>query len=370
MRVHGIHLDSNSEDVELSGVIDDYRVWYKFPKGYSVSTKGDAFLAAALLPAMRKGEALEIEEGSPVSSRLLNGADQIQDIFQSWYPFLRKIPIRAQASVTTTGNPGVASFYSGGVDGTHTFLRHAKEITHLIFVKGIDMQLDNDRLFKSALACNRRFAESHGTTLIPVISNVRFFFHSFKSLNWIICQGAGLASIAVALGFAKNYVAASLTYRDFYPWGSQSLTDRLWSTESTEIVHDGAETTRNEKLRKLGEDQSALEILRVCWQDAGYNCGKCEKCLRTRISLRVLGLSAPTLAPLDSLAEIHRIEVYSDDVINALRETIDLSLRRNDRELHKALLKCLRRHDRKKAIVEFDRVFFGGLFKRLVRRAI
>src|SRR5262249_10973275 len=64
-----------------------------------------------------------------------------------------------------------------------------------------------------------------------------------------------------------------------------------WSSETTELVHDGCEATRIEKARRIATSPVALSSLRVCWEnrDGAYNCGRCEKCLRTMINLLVVG---------------------------------------------------------------------------------
>src|SRR5262245_36307721 len=137
MRVADVQVRRLAGATELSADLGGYTVWYRFPADFAVSPRGDAPLAAALLPAMLRGEPLEVERRAPVSPRLLDGIDTLQDIFRTWYPFLQKVPVRAEPAEAPVLNPGVASFFSGGVDGTYTFLKHRRRITHLLFVKGI-----------------------------------------------------------------------------------------------------------------------------------------------------------------------------------------------------------------------------------------
>src|SRR5262245_64693715 len=134
MRVSDVQLQPTNGGQELSALFDDYRVWFRFPTGYQLAPRGDPFLAASLLPAMLQGEALEIDPHAPVSPRLLEHVGRLQDIFHCWNPKFRRIPIAASQSVAEAANPGVASFFSGGVDASYTFLRHAEEISHLIFL--------------------------------------------------------------------------------------------------------------------------------------------------------------------------------------------------------------------------------------------
>jgi len=68
--------------------------------------------------------------------------------------------------------------------------------------------------------------------------------------------------------------------------------DPLWSSEGLEYIHDGVETTRVEKAALVASNDSALNTLRVCMAvpEGEINCGKCEKCVRTMICLRAVGV--------------------------------------------------------------------------------
>ena len=45
------------------------------------------------------------------------------------------------------------------------------------------------------------------------------------------------------------------------------------------------------KAAAIAQHDVALKTLRVCWWNPGgaYNCGRCEKCLMTMVSLRAVG---------------------------------------------------------------------------------
>jgi hypothetical protein len=46
-----------------------------------------------------------------------------------------------------------------------------------------------------------------------------------------------------------------------------------------------------EKSRLLAQFPEVLSRLRVCWANLGdYNCGHCEKCIRTMLGLKALGI--------------------------------------------------------------------------------
>ena len=50
------------------------------------------------------------------------------------------------------------------------------------------------------------------------------------------------------------------------------------------------ELNRVERLALISQYPVLLDNIRVCWMDsAAYNCGQCEKCLRTMVALEGLG---------------------------------------------------------------------------------
>lgn len=352
---------------ELSATVDGFRLWYRVPRDCPLEARGDAFVAAGLLPAMLAGENLVIDD-APVSPQLLTSTARIQQIFHRWNPAWQLIEVQAETAVPTPLRQGAASFFSGGVDGTYSFARHRDAISHLVFVRGVDIQFDNDDLLAQAFKANAGFAEAAGKALLPVTTNIRRFCHP-RGLPWGTWYcGSGLASIALALGFPRMYVASSRSYQHLQPTGSHPLLDPLWSTEATAIIHDGCEADRGDKLRAIAELPGALEILRVCWHDAGYNCGRCEKCLRTMLALRLLGLETPTLPPLGDLAALSRLRVESDKDVIALEDNRKLAVEADDHEVVEAIDRIVNRYRTRRALIDLDRAVTGGRCKRAWQR--
>jgi hypothetical protein len=300
------------EQVEASASIDGFRVWCRVPARHAAATvRGDPFLALTLLPAMLQSRSIVVDSAAPVSPTLISGIDRIQDVFSCWYGALAKVAIRAEVAPAARPTKGVASFFSGGVDGLYTLWKHPREISHLVFVHGLDIELDDRERGREVLAENSRFARRVDKTLVPIETNVRSFVRS-QGLTWDVAHGAALAAFAHLLDFSTMFVAASHTYAELLPWGSHPLTDPLWSSEAVALVHDGAEASRSDKLRALASWPEALEILRVCWQPGAYNCGRCEKCLRTMVTLRLLGLHAPRVPPLECAEAVSAVEIASE----------------------------------------------------------
>lgn len=257
-----------------------------------VVDRADAFLAAALLPGMAAGSDLRV--GGTVSPRLLAAVPTIQDVFHCWdRDAYRKVTVKAEPASDAPPRQGAAvgCFFSGGLDSFYTLLKHREEITHLIFIHGFDIKLTDHAIRDSASRMVYDVAAAYEKSVIEVATDVRDF--SDRYVEWELSHGAILASVALLLSplFSKVYLAASNTYLWLLPWGSHPLIDPLWSNGRTEIVHDGCEAMRIEKLARIVGDDTVLRSLRVCWEnrDGAYNCGRCEKCLRMMVELRILG---------------------------------------------------------------------------------
>ena len=492
MRVANYEIIEEGDIVKVSADVDGFRLWYRVPKSYTISRTGDAFLVSALLPAMRQGEKLEIDQSLTVSPKLLKNISLLQEIFHSWNPQkLKIIPISASMAPTESLNSGAMSFFSGGVDSMYTFLKNSDEITHAVFMNGFDFygknggdstfsvtdirdlayfahrlmlpwnnfyafikgslsnktlqalsnyqnsgtdpgvleenlaedlnkiitgqSIYNARLFngiklrpktrellgqnlqredilhlnrllledacpqeivrdqggafQSAVERNSRFVQSFGKTLIPVEHN-HYAFGFRYNLCGSLTQGSVLASVGLLLGFPRVYVPSSVFYRELFLMGSHPLTDPLWSNESVEIIHDGCEAKRTDKLRKICEHKSALANLRVCWKDMNTNCGKCLKCLRTMIPLKLLGVSAIPFPSLPPVKTFQKSLANNNVEMIFFNENIELSLQSGDKELRNALYACMRKQEKKRLLVEFDRVLLNGVLKKTFRKII
>ena len=85
------------------------------------------------------------------------------------------------------------------------------------------------------------------------------------------------------------------------PWGSNPVTSPLLSSARMRMVQPGAGTTRTEKVRAIGGLDSVRSHIRVCWQgdQLGRNCGRCEKCVRSKVNFLAAGHGVvPALGPL------------------------------------------------------------------------
>ena len=355
--------------LEVAAEVDGFRLWYRVPDPYPVAQSADPFLAAALLPAMVRGEELKIDPALTVSPMLLKNVLHLQEIHHSWNPALKMVPITASTACAEELNRGTLAFFSGGVDSTYTFLKHEQDISHLVFIHGFDF-FEEDGSYRIAVERNSRFAETHGKTLIPVETNNYDFAYRY-AISRNLSQGSALGSVALLLGFATAYVPSSRTYSDLSPLGSHPLLDPLYSNEAVEIVHDGCEARRSDKLRRILTSDAALANLRVCFEDMNVNCGHCAKCLRTMIPLTLLAAKSAPFPPLPPAKTVATAALGGANERRYFAEYVELAVATGapqHRELRDALRKRLRRERVRTAVKDLDRAVFGGWTRRLVKK--
>lgn len=271
-----------------------------FNKKYKPFLKADAspFAAALLIPSMRLGEDLIIKGAT--SKELYEGMHEIMKLFLSWDIGLKPINIIADELVIDTEKPKItASFFSGGVDSFYTFLKRKKDkkdpVTHLFLVKGYDIDSRNEELWTATLENIQKIAKAEKAELIVAESNLRSLIDPIFPFFWDYYHGGCLAAAALCLraGIKQMYVPSSLPASKQVPWGTHFDTDKYWSTETLTFAHDGGEASRVDKINwQIAKSPTALKYLRVCYMNevGAFNCGKCEKCLRTMINLYVAGV--------------------------------------------------------------------------------
>ena len=360
MRIHKIKKQISNKKAILSATVDSYtfsepqNIFFCFPAKYMdyLPETADPFFPAVLIPAMINGEDLEIQ--APLSPQLLENQNVIQDIFTTWHPDkFSRVKITSQAlkkPLKKVFNKN-ATFFSLGVDSMYSMLKHLPQngiseenkITSLIYMKGLELPLSiysNNQNFKLILEI-KRFAKHYNLEAITGETNLRDVF----PLDWEDYYfGPGLAATALSLsnGFDKIYIPSSHSYAVFFHDPSSPLLDHLWSNENTRIIHDGAEKERAQKISDLIiDDTYALNNLRVCVDNDGgiHNCGKCSKCIRTMVTLEILGLLKkseifPQKLPEDFTKQLH---TFIPDSLEFTKENLKLARKYGRKDIEKIL---------------------------------
>lgn len=348
----------------LSASVDDARVYFRYYGiGKPANVVGDAFLIAALIPAMQRHESLYVDKSIPVSKQLLANLMQYQEIYRHWYPELENIHVDAKTSVGNEGSGQWSGcFFSGGVDSIYTVSQTLDQLDYLLLCCGLDIPVSEHRRWEKTRQLAKKFADEVGLELITITTNVKEKLRCRDIDN----HGAILVSNGIGLGFDRLYVPASHAWDELTPWGSHPLTDPLLGNGLTSVIHHG-NVFRTEKTAKIIEFGYGIEDLRVCNVYSEYNCGKCEKCLRTMICLEMLSKRVKALTPPPNLGVIASLRLDREGQYFMWRDIYRLASKTKNSDIKAAVGKMLNRYEKREHLKESDRLFFNQTMLRLKR---
>jgi len=309
MRLKGIRVEPAGDRIRVVGEIENASVhpYLAYPHTIKdfVAGTADPFVPALLVPCLEHGEPLEIVP--PVSQQLVRRLPRIMDVLLAMFPKFRRVEVKLNARVERTPETGsvVASLFSGGVDSFYTLLKGvtpgadpSMRPTHVFFMRGLEQPLEESSGADATLGIVREIADATGVGVLWGETNLRVLF----GLNYELYYHASAligSALALSHGVKRLLVPSTFSYGQLIPWGSHPLLDELWSIETMDVIHHGAEARRVDKIAMLvREHPSTLRHLRVCLKNqAGPgNCGQCQKCARTMMALDVIGAlsNAPT----------------------------------------------------------------------------
>jgi hypothetical protein len=293
-------------------IVDDLFIEYE--QGLDLSDCSDALLAVPVLVNLApivwlSGDTFSVPALDATLAKSLEG---IRLELASRYPAAswegQLVPDRVEAT-DGTGTNGqedrVALLFSAGLDSVHSSLALGGRQL-LIAGWGNDISFENARGWARIARDIKKFAEIHGHETTWFRSNFRRVANE-KSLlaasglhNWWgqVQHAMGLVGIAApALSF---YGARTLFISGFgsegatIPWGSDpEIVEAIgWDAVSVQLF--GVDVTRQEKTAfvasRFANRREAPPYIHVCWMDPdsnGLNCCRCQKCLRTAVSLAV-----------------------------------------------------------------------------------
>lgn len=328
MRVASLRSDPIGDQREVCAevtferpTVDRFPIWFRNPDGGEPTAAGDPYLPVLLVSAMALHEDLHID--APVSAPLLEAArERIAPVLLSWFPDFAEVSIRC-AEVVDAGEPaerrGFGCLASGGVDSWYSLLKHRHEISHLVFINGYEIEVENQALRDAAWENIVGVANDLGKKTLTIETNAKWLIvretrRRLKQLGRerryfsVDCSfGSMLVACCLCLApfLGRVIVPSSWSGEHLGPAGSHPLIEPQWSIPAVSFDLDGTEASRIEKVRAIAATEpSAFRRLRVCVrQDTeGLNCGYCVKCLRTQAELRVTGVpdsTAPFPHPLD-----------------------------------------------------------------------
>lgn len=289
-----------------NGVVSDKKLSYKIEKDGIVNElyfsskqisfkKNDASIPTLLVLLQGMKQKRNIIVNGEVSDSFINNINKYVSIFTDWHEKYHEITLinYGISNVNDCSEDSfTATFFSGGVDSFYTFLKNKNSITQLIFVHGFDVSLKEINLKQRISLIGQKIATDFNVEYIEIETNARQITKGFG--HWgLHAHGLGLGAVARSLSgnIGKIFIPSSFSKDELFPWGSHPDLDYLMGDDSIEIVHDGINVTRTEKIEYISQFPEALKYLRVCYKNPNqtYNCCECEKCLRTMTSLYAVG---------------------------------------------------------------------------------
>lgn len=288
----------------------------------------DAFLVAALYPAMYYNESIEIEGN--VSQKLYkNITNYVQAVILDFAPSFHRVPIsvKGYAKAEKRNSLMIGTGFSGGIDSFSTIIDKFEDendsdwqITTLFFFNvGQNGNIDNEHTKERAenrYNLVRDFAKSKNLPYIMMDSNLfNFYMPQWEYDAGVLCRIASILVFEKSL--SKYYISSAYTYAEMIECGSERHTLAqfadpyimpLLSPESLDIILDGAQYKRSEKTAMVAMYIPSYKYLNICVNSSdnhvvAENCSMCSKCLRTLMALESLGC-------LEKYSQVFNLELY------------------------------------------------------------
>jgi hypothetical protein len=315
----------------------------------SLTLSAEALGSAFLLPAASMGRAIA---GDSVDAAWLAGAQRILDLAHTWWGW----PVRSPRFTPRSGEiPALAPTglaFSLGVDSFYSCFFADPQPDLLILAGGYDVPFERLDVLARMQDSVAEVAAATCKDWTMIATNLRQ--HGlYRRTSWDVTHGGALAFLGHLLNehIGTLLISASFEENHLGPWGSHPDLDPLWSSSRVRVRHIGQEVTRSEKFRRLMRHAVAAPLvrrhLRVCWEfpsDKG-NCGRCHKCVMTRISLHrdMPGIQLETMPETVPLAEaIESLPPITNNLtLNFRRELLGCP----DPRVEKALRDLIRRSE-------------------------
>ncbi len=294
----------------------------------------DDFAVLAVFPfAMQRGANIRCE--GRVSREQIERLEELQDAWALLHPDrFQKISVVADEEVELPkpANRDAVVAYSGGLDATFAVHAHRRgllgrrqdNLRVAVMIHGFDIRLDRLAAFARAAEIGGNILKGYDVPLTTVRTNWREL-----RAPWEQSFMFGVASVLQQFSgtVSRGVIAADQAYAgEVLGWGSNSVTNPLVGNSGFPIDFTGAGYTRTNKARALRGEHSVLENLRVCYQnpDNAFNCGRCEKCVRTKLNFMVSGAaSIPALGEWPTVSEVDRLIVDNPAAINLYRDLLE-----------------------------------------------
>lgn len=263
------------------------------------------------------------------STLIVNELDEvfyksIPNIKQGYKDMYKKAILKGKYKINSLKNNNYVSknkylaFFSAGVDSVAMAVKYMDYKPNLITLWGSDVPLTQQEGWDILKNNVDNFSNEFNLNNFYVKSDFRQLLDTTKLYNcfpeeleydgdwWHAAQhGISIISHATFLAYllkVKYILFASshkyskediLKRENIIPSASSPIIDNEIKFASCQVIHDGWENSRSDKIKEIIEykhENGTLFNLHVCWYSTnGKNCNVCEKCARTYFNLMARG---------------------------------------------------------------------------------
>lgn len=330
-------------------------LWFSVPVEYGnwlTDDVYDAFMLAMLYPAMYYKEDQIIVKGNVSEKLHFNLSRYVQSVIMAYKPIMKPVEITVNGYQNACNiHNGVGTGFSAGVDAfTTLYDRYEKElnpnykITTLFFFNLGSHGGGGERArrkFYTRFDYLKKCTDRIPLPFIPLDSNLFDFYLNYWEYNaGVLCRAIGALVFQRVL--RKFYIGSSYAYIELMDFWYDKKTEALntfsenylhpmLSTETLELITDGSQYTRSQKIERIVDNPLVQEFLNVCVNgDMTYrNCTICPKCRRTLFALDVLGKTSEFSQVFDlkiwakirnryryRIVRDYKIDVYAKDNVD------------------------------------------------------
>ncbi len=258
--------------------------------------------------------------GAPLTSTVASNMESFSQIWHSWFPDAYKkvkfVGNLVEDENKILDNSGITTF-SGGLDSAYInyYLKKTENflsINRTVLIHGADIPLADVSAFERVFLKCQRMTDDLGLELIIVKTNIRDYLN-----NWSHSHGSVVAGVLhffekkVSHGITCDYSFASFSI----PHGFNPFTDKYLSSKTFSFSLGGINVSRTERASQIKDWRVGLENLHVCWEglNKSVNCGHCEKCIRTKLNFKAVGVDHLACMPSDITLK----QVCDDSLVNS-----------------------------------------------------
>jgi hypothetical protein len=370
----------------------------------SLNPEPNAFLLAGILPAFRHGERRLRVDGE-ICPRLIEGLETVMRLHIAWRgPGRRPVEIEPtggrRASLRAPARSGM--FLTGGVDSLHTLWWNRNHYAHdhpaafrdALYIEGVSFPEEtpsprNRDVTRRQIQALAAIGAGTGLTVITFQTNIR----RLELDNTFVAEEAMSSLLASAAHAAARRLTsvsfgAGLDLATLRPWGTHPLLDLNYCSSAVELHQEDWTLDRLTKIRRIAGWKTALTHMMVCFEgpleNGTYNCGSCEKCVRTMMGLLIAGrldlagafprreITVESLERLDPGYHVDFLPYFWRPLIEPLnaigRKDLAAAVRRLIARAQRRQ-RWLEERDWKGKVRRFDRAHLGGILLRASRRA-